>query len=933
MRSLRRESEISATDMKSEISATGWRYMSNYHLTISVREIIESVFLCGDLQLSFSGNNRLLTGSEAHREIQQNRKDESWENEKYVKYEYISNVMKSEISATGRNAYMRSLRRKSEISATDMKSEISATGKAFPDKENEVNRGLLVHGRIDGVYQSADVVIIEEIKSFIGQVEFKTFRLSDFIEPESWSSNIELYSAYQSKFQGLSFLHWGQALLYSYIYLKQNGLKELLCRVHYTLVNSEKQKGKKTGSGSIHKPEQSQLFEVLCSGQFLELFFVYTCEKWLAEHGRYSEIKALGKASLIGLEFPYKFRFEQRKMAVAVYKNISKGTNLYSRAPTGTGKTLATLYPALKALGEEKTEKIFYLTAKTVGRKVAESSIQLMQNKGADIRYCVLTAKEKACLKEFPLCDPDFCEYAVEYYRKQKEGFLEALNYKNWDAEQIRSLSKKYKLCPFEFSLYLSQFAEIVICDYNYAFDPIIYIRRHFDNLQHSYTFLIDEAHNLPDRAREMYSREITNEIMGEWIREFPNKKILIYKKLLEMNIILKNLSPLDKSFFILPEYPEKVIELVETIIRLIEEKLCNASDKKSNLKKPYNRYYMIKIYFQLLFLLGAIRSITDEHIIYYQRELVYKESDQGGTHTCVPYEGGTHTCVPYEKYNLKIFCLNPKKIFSEYLKFAKSAVFFSATLHPFDYFCEILAEKENDNRLSLLSPFEKDKFGLYVYTGINTLYQYRDESYQPLAELIYHICNIKNGNYLIYFPSFAFLNLVYEKISYYMSEVIRNPHQILNIVCQKPNMTENQRDEFLSLFEDTKNSKIGFAVLGGIFGEGIDLIGSKLIGCIIVTVGLPALGGEKDLIKDYYDIEKHKGFDYAYRLPGFNKIMQAAGRVIRSESDKGIVVLIDKRFMRADYIEIYPKDWEHYRVFSQKERLVSDVRRFWEKL
>ena len=627
----------------------------------------------------------------------------------------------------------------------------------------------------------------------------------------------------------------------------------------------------------------------MCSKIFLEHFFEYSFTKWLKHHLAFFQWKKSSKESLLDLKFPFDFRAEQRKMAVAVYKNISEGVNLFSRAPTGTGKTLASIFPALKTMGEDKTEKIFYLTAKTVGRTVAEKSIQMLQKNGAQIRYCVITAKEKSCLKEFALCDPDYCEYTHDFYTKVKIAIEYALSINKWNFESITNIAKNFQICPFELSLTLSQYAEIIICDYNYCFDPVVQLKRHFDGLNHSYTFLIDEAHNLTDRAREMYSGTISSDILKEWIEIFPNKKLKIFKELLALNNAVSSVKPLDKDFFILPEFPLNILKIINSIINYIEKQL----EKKN---KAFTRFYIIKIYFQLIFFLNNVNSITKNHVIYFQRD--------------------NSTCL------LKVFCVNPREKFAEYLAYAKSAIFFSATLHPFSYFSEILAAEEKDKNISLLSPFKKENFALYIYSGINTLYQFREDSYKPIADLIFYVCSLKKGNYIIYFPSFSFLQRVYDYMQTY--------NVFEKIVCQKQKMSEKERESFLNLFENTSELLIAFAVLGGLFSEGIDLTGDKLIGCMVISVGLPSLGGERTFIKDYYDHSLHKGFEYAYRYPGFNKVMQAAGRVIRSEEDKGWVILVDQRYAKNYYKELYPPEWRHYKILNNQKMLLQDIKKFW---
>jgi DNA excision repair protein ERCC-2 len=349
-------------------------------------------------------------------------------------------------------------------------------------------------------------------------------------------------------------------------------------------------------------------------------------------------------------------------------------------------------------------------------------------------------------------------------------------------------------------------------------------------------------------------------------------------------------IKPLDKDFFILPEFPQELLKLLDNLLTNIEKRL-----EKQN--KPLLKFYLLKVYFKILFFINTKKNITPDHIIYYLR----KEDD----------------------YYLKIFCINPKNIFSEYASLAKSIIYFSATLLPFYYFRNILAAREKDNNLALLSPFNYKNFGLYVFNSINTYYKNRIESYEPIAELIFNISVLKKGNYIVYFPSFSFMKEVYDRI---ISKI--NPEII---ICQKSKMSEIERETFLKKFDNTDNSLIAFAVLGGIFGEGIDLINDKLIGVFIVTVGIPALGNENSLIENYYNLKEDEGFNIAYKNPGFNKVMQAAGRVIRTETDKGFVILIDPRYSKQEYKELFPEDWGHYKTFSNLEKLKMEIISFWD--
>lgn len=800
--------------------------MRFYRLSVSVRQLVEFVFLKGNLSMSFSSPNRMQQGTQGHQFIQKNRETDDWQNEVSVKYE-----------------------------------------------TSKDNASVLIKGRIDGVFQQDDITIVEEIKTFLGNSEFLSYSLFDLIPPND--------SVKDMTFSCKSVLHLTQVLVYSYIFLKNNNLKEITARLKYLKLNDN-------SSYSFEykftqTPDNQESYDI----KILELLFDYAFSVWLKHHIIFSEWSYLSKQSLLELEFPFKFRDEQRKMAAAVYKTITNTHNLFVRAPTGTGKTLASIFPALKTMGEEKVEKIFYLTAKTIGRTVAENTIKLLQSKGAKVRYCVITAKEKACLKDFALCEPDYCEYTHDFYDKLKRALEYAINFDVWNAETIHKIAMKFQLCPFELSLTLSQYAEVIICDYNYCFDPIILLKRHFDGLAHQYCFLIDEAHNLTDRAREMYSGQISSDLLIQWLETFPNKKNLIYKQIQLLETNIKNTYPLDKDFFVLPKFPESISKEVISIQQKIERRLESKN-------KPFVKYMYLKIYFQLLFFMNVLNSMSENHIIYFQRNK--------------------------DKYLLKIFCVNPRDAFAEYLKNAMSSIFFSATLHPFNYFRDILAAKDSDPSVSLLSPFDKEKFSLYLFTGINTMYQNRDNAYKPLAELIYNATSQKKGNYLIYFPSFAFLQNVYNFLADY---------RIDNLVCQQRSMNEYEREQFLCQFDNQEKPVTALAVLGGIFAEGIDLIGDKLIGCMIISVGLPMLGGEKTFIKDFYDLKLNRGFEYAYRFPGFNKVMQAAGRVIRTEEDKGWVILVDTRYAKSMYKELYPPEWQHFKIFNNLS-IINDIKNFW---
>ncbi len=724
-------------------------------------------------------------------------------------------------------------------------------------------------GRIDGVLITDDETIIEEIKTLNTQpkdkVEFDQIQFQCFYEMTQ-----EIPPLY-----GKSAVHWAQAMIYAYIYAQLNNLKEISIQMTYYVNTSAKQ----------------YCFRVPFSIAHLELFFNDLIGQWLEWALRLNNWKSLRNATIDSLVFPFEFRVDQRKMAVGVYQAIKEEKVLFVQAPTGTGKTIASIFPALKALGEGHIDKIFYLTAKTVGREVALKTVSMLTLNSLRLKTLVLVAKEKSCYQDYPLCDPVFCDYAVNYYKKSKNALFEIFNFDIWDHELILEISQKHVVCPFEFSLMLALYADIIICDYNYVFDPRIYLKRFFEEVTEKYCFLVDEAHNLPDRARSSYSSIIDTDILSLPLTCLKSKKSVLYKKIKDLKDSLYQLSSsYEQPEILLSEFPNDLHNKMKDVMMSLDFWIPK---QKASRKK----YIVIQYYFKLYFYLMIVELVKTG-----LKPLIFKNEDM--------------VC-------LKMFCINPSEFINACLKKARSSSIFSATLVPMSYYQDIISMNENSCSLILHSPFNSKNLGLFIESGINTEYKFRAESYQDIAQLILSVTSLKKGNYMIFFPSYHYLKSVLDFIPELSSEY--------DILLQDRNMTEFERGQFLNEFnQDRKCSLLSFVVMGGVFGEGIDLVGDKLIGAIIIGVGLPQLSLEKDLIKENYNLSSKTGYDYSYRFPGFNKVLQAGGRVIRTEDDKGIILLIDQRYSQSVYRKLFPLEWNHAEYNHNQSLLLKKIDNFW---
>ena len=720
----------------------------------------------------------------------------------------------------------------------------------------DVVPSMEVRGRIDGLYAGEEPVIIEEIK---------TTTLS-----------LDLVNEDHNR------LHWAQAQCYAFMYAQQQHLSGMRIHLTYYHLDSKKEK----------------TFERYFSLAELENFFRDLISAYLGWFQKISIWQTRRDQSIQQLEFPYdEYRPGQRDMAVAVYKAIRANDRLYVQSPTGVGKTIAALFPAVKALGQGLAARIFYLTAKTPGRLVAEKALDDMRRSNLDFKSVTLTAKEKICFCPPVNCDPEVCVFARGYFDKVKQALDEMDRHQSFTRSVIEEVARKYEICPFEFSLDLALWVDCIICDYNYVFDPRVYLHRFFDFSTEPYIFLVDEAHNLPDRARAMYSAELDKRTVLDLQRTLKPQLPALAKKLSVINKIFLEIRKAclaeEKNALVEYKPPEKLIKAVRDFNQKAEDWLA------LNLPAEF-RQELLEFYFLCNNYLRTAEYFDNFYVSYFER--------QGQT-----------------DLKAKLFCLDPAPMLAVPLERSKSTVFFSATLLPIDYFMKLLTGEVDHPRRIFQSPFPLENVCLLIHNQISTKYAQRADSYEAIASAIEIICSTHVGNYLVYFPSYAYLDSVLEQLKERLPE--------RQILVQDRAMTEADRDVFLARFSaGNQETLVGLAVMGGIFGEGIDLVGERLIGVVVVGVGIPQLGLERDLIKEYFDRQSGSGFAYAYQYPGFNRVQQATGRVIRTETDRGIIVLIDDRFTHPRYRQLFPSHWQGHQVVQSTSELNEKLMRFWSK-
>ncbi len=610
--------------------------------------------------------------------------------------------------------------------------------------------------------------------------------------------------------------------------------------------------------------------------------------------------------------FPYKsLRESQSEMIKECYRDIKHGSRLFCQAPTGIGKTVSTLYPSVKCLGEGSADKIFYLTSKQSIRREALSAMQKMNKAGVGLRTCVISSRDSMCANHAARlrggrlssnCNPELCPYAKGYYDRVSYAMADIIaSGDSYDSKRIREAAEKYKVCPYELSLDLSELCDVIICDYNYVFSPTVCLKRYFDGERgERYIFLVDEAHNLPDRAREMYSSKLTKNDFETLIGGLEENDVLSTPAL----AVIGEFDRLGKLCDDSTRYSEDGLRVGYSVERQLPNKLTEELERfakrcdnwlKNNESHPM--YFYIE---ELGFRIYEYRKIAERY-------------DKGYI-TFITKAG--------DEISLLLYCLDPAWELSHALDRAVSAVLFSATLTPTEYFADILGGGKKTVSVSFRSPFPRENLCIAVVDSVSTRYEDREKSYKKISSCIAGTVSAKAGNYMVFFPSYSYMSEV--------KKIFCEKYPKVTVIEQTKNMTMSQKEEFITSFKDDGRTRIAFCVLGGSFSEGIDLPGKKLIGVICVGVGLPGLSSENNIIREYYDEKNGHGYDYAYTYPGMNSILQAVGRVIRTETDRGIAVLIDDRFSEEKYKALFPEEWRGAKFAGNAQSLAEIARVFW---
>lgn len=779
-----------------------------YQLTISVRNLVESILMTGDIGGEFRilSPERAEEGSRVHRLHQARRleEDPTYHKEYYLKQEFIDG-------------------------------DITVT----------------VDGRADGILPGQ---YIEEIKSTYLMPD----ALLDYDNP----------------------LHWAQLKFYGCLYLMAEDLPAITLKLTYFNIETEAL----VSRDEIFTREELTAFArsvVTTFASLKRLMF-----QWREDRDD----------SIRDSFFPFQdYRPGQREMAVNVYGTIRDRKKMFVQAPTGIGKTISTLFPAVKALREGKTDRIFYLTPKGTGKQIGEETVQQLRNTGARLRSLTLTSKEKICFMEEVKCEADYCPYARGYYDKLLPALKDLLEHEeSFSRAVIEAYARKHEVCPFEFSLDLSLYADIIIGDYNYAFDPRVYLKRFFDEKTERYVFLVDEAHNLLDRARSMFSAEITTAEHELLAGSFQGISADIAGKAGKVAQVLRAIEgalPADRRA-VWPEYDADLSRAMENFGAAAEKYL---QDEEEMARREKNRERD-----------GEIQELFMDTYFNCLAWLRIAELYGAGHRSYAVAEDGA--------LRYKLFCIDPRENLIEASKRADAIIFFSATLTPMPYYLELYGGEETDYRMSLASPFPPENLKVYLDKKVDTRYRVRDRSYEAISRDLDLMLKSRQGNYIAFFPSYRYLKSVHEVF-------MASYGDRWEVKIQEPGLSEAARRAVIQDFETPRDgSFLYFMVLGGVFAEGIDLPGDRLIGTALIGLGYPQLDFERILIKEHFDAENGQGFQYAYSYPGLNKITQAGGRVIRGESDKGIILLMDSRYLWRDIRRLLPPGWEPLRDISELE-------------
>ena len=705
-----------------------------------------------------------------------------------------------------------------------------------------------------------------------------------------------------------SALHEAQAMCYAWFLCRQEDLDEIDVRL--TLYRVE--------DGSVRS------FQRTCTAAELQerYFALLSRVEYFAEILKERETVRLPSVQSGRFPFP-SVRQGQDMMIRECYRDIRAGKRLFVQAPTGTGKTVSALYPAVRALGDGYCDRIFYLTAKASTRREAYQASAQIFEAGSRLRTIVLTSREQLCANPQALadpagvtrhCNPESCPRARGFYERCREAVGRLLGQQSgYPRSSVAETAAEFGICPYEFQLELSELCDVIICDYNYVFDPSVYLRRYFEAdavSANRYVFLVDEAHNLGDRTCDMYSAELRSEEVGQALRAVAAVETAgavaaldeRFRPLEELNVALRGLRRLCRENFFRDEQGNAhgFYLCKNPLLSLIGQvAACRAFAEKWLYLHPGQAGEL-----ELLGLLSALRRF----------EAVAEAYEESYFVTFVERNGAGVA--------VRQICLDPSRILDAAMNRARASVLFSATLTPPDYFADILGGGKGAVRISLPSPFDPGNLCLAAATGVSTRYEDREKSVKKLAGLIAAMVSGRAGNYIVYFPSYEYMGRVYAAFC--------ERYPAVETVLQTAGMSASERESFLDAFADDRRLRVGFCVLGGSFSEGVDLPGGRLIGTAVVGVGLPGISNQRNLLREHYDATREQGYDYAYTYPGMNRVLQAAGRVIRREDDRGVVVLMDDRYASDRYRALFPEHWSGMQYAGNARELANIVTEFW---
>lgn len=835
--------------------------IENEKIRISVRNLVEFVFRSGDIDNRIGKGvqkEAMQQGSRMHRKIQK-RMGTEYRSEITLKHEIIMGYYIISVEGRADGIFWKKAESNPNHAVIKDKEEQhlpAGTGDLFA--EQYLDETIAENQEADRIYY------IDEIKCMYTDV---------------------------TRFEAPLEVHLAQAKCYAYIYAVQNGLERMGVQITYCDLDTE----------------EIKRFEEVHSFPDLQTWFEAMMEAYRKWTDFQYEWNLIRRDSIKILEFPFAYREGQKKLVADVYRTMAREKILFLQAPTGTGKTIATVFPAVKAVGEGIADKIFYLTAKTITRTVAKDAFDLLKTRGYQGKVLTITAKEKLCPCEEMECNPVNCPYAKGHYDRVNDAVFELITTEHdFTREVLLAQAKKHQVCPFEMALDTSLWSDVIICDYNYVFDPNVYLKRFFaEGVKGDYLFLIDEAHNLVERGREMYSALLVKEDFLKMKRIFNarsrvitstlescNKQMLEWKRQCERYMVHESVGAFAFSLM-------RLMSLMDTFLQ-------NRSDFPE--RKEVSEFYLNLRHFMNMF-----DRMDDNYVL-------YSDFDQLGN------------------FCLHLYCVNPSANLQDCLDKGRSAVFFSATLLPIQYYKSLLSSRTDNYAVYADSSFDKKQRMLFVARDVSSLYTRRNENeFQKIASYIQMTARARKGNYIVFFPSYMFMEDVYDQFLGLNSGE-------MDCIVQSSNMNEEEREAFIEEFaSDRARPLIAFCVLGGIFSEGIDLKNDLLIGTLIVGTGLPRICNEREILKAYYggqlgpvdaDPEdyygkRREGFEYAYQYPGMNKVLQAAGRVIRTAMDRGVIGLLDDRFLRSDYQILFPREWDDYQVCTL-DSLSGVLYEFW---